>query len=77
MATVNPRKPGRHFKLAESFIGVILDAVVFTFWWPMDLRDQGLPDPTASLRFASAVASLTEIGVCCPTTIKRIEERWR
>ena len=53
----------RRFNLAGAFTGVISGTVFSTFWWLMDLGNQGLLSLTESLGLASAVRSLTEIGV--------------
>ena len=53
----------RRFNLAGAFAGVISGTVVSTFWWLMDLGNQGLLDLTNSLGFAASVSNLTEIGV--------------
>lgn len=53
----------RRFNLAGAFTGVISGTVFSTFWWLMDLGNQGLLDLTASLGLASAVRSLAEAGV--------------
>ncbi|MDE0369218.1 MAG: sodium/proline symporter [bacterium] len=53
----------RRFNLAGAFTGVISGTVVSTFWWLMDLGNQGLLDLTASLGLASAVRSLADIGI--------------
>ena len=53
----------RRFNLAGAFTAVISGTVVSTFWWLMDLGNQGLLDLTESLGFAATIHSLQEIGV--------------
>ncbi len=53
----------RRFNLAGAFTGLVSGTAVSTFWWLMDLGNQGLLHLTESLGFAASVRSLTEIGV--------------
>jgi sodium/proline symporter len=53
----------RRFNLPGAFAGLISGTLVSTFWWLMDLGNQGLLNLTESLGFAATVRSLQEIGV--------------
>ena len=53
----------RRFNLAGAVAGLISGTAVSTFWWLMDLGNQGLLNLTESLGFSAAVRSLHAIGV--------------
>ena len=53
----------KRFNLAGAFTGVISGTVVSTFWWLMDLGNQGILNLTESLGFAAMVRSFHAIGV--------------
>ena len=53
----------RRFNLAGAVTGLISGTVVSTFWWLMDLGNQGLLNLTESLGFGAAVRSFQEIGI--------------
>ena len=53
----------RRFNLAGAFAGVMTGTVVSTFWWLMDLGNEGLVNLTELLGFAATIARLQEIGI--------------
>ena len=53
----------RRFNLPGAFAGLVSGTLISTFWWLMDLGNQGLLNLTESLGFAATVRSLQEIGV--------------